>query len=246
MQRCNCILKKIRQYNGEKNKNVEQYKMLKLLLENRRMLCYSNIKKVQAKIVGYDHLIENMHKETQEIIALKNNIHTISLNITKITLSENIKEQYSNLMSVNGVVNCNMLDAKFAELSVVINNILKRFVPFRVYFEIKMQRLMIMITNGDNLVSVQHLSGFERFILDLAIKLSIGDCVDRNRSNLFAIDEGLDVVDEHNWGRMNEILDLVTDRYGILFLITHREGIDKYYTRKITIANGCVEMDENC
>ena len=79
-------------------------------------------------------------------------------------------------------------------------------------------------------------SGYERFILNIIIKRSLNKYCYNNKSNLFAIDEGLDCIDLNNMKKFNLLLDRLKIDYNNILLISHIKNIKDFIDNEIIIS----------
>ena len=100
-----------------------------------------------------------------------------------------------------------------------INLFLKKLTNFTIKIELK-SGLQFIVHKGLTL-DVDQLSGYETFILNIALKSALNKYSFISKSKLFVIDEGLDVVDKDNFKKINILIDLLKRDYRHIVLISH-------------------------
>jgi DNA repair exonuclease SbcCD ATPase subunit len=89
---------------------------------------------------------------------------------------------------------------------------------------------------------VSDLSGYETFILNIALKLSLVKCSSRGRGSVMFIDEGLDCIDSNNRTKLKEFFQMLKKEFNHIFLISHIPDFHQYQDHSIYISR----FGENC
>ncbi len=137
-------------------------------------------------------------------------------------------EEYAELVDPKGGIAQSLIREKLEEMRAFINDLLIEYTRYSVSFSISEKGLDIALSNGSGSLSLQHLSGFELFMFEMAFKLALSLFNPQTRARFFAIDEGLDVIDTENMDKMGPLFERMRSIYGDIILITHRAGIDQY------------------
>lgn len=107
-----------------------------------------------------------------------------------------------------------------------INEFLKGAVEYKVDMAIvprpkgTTNELRVWAVKNDAEKKVHQLSGYEQFMLDLAIKRSFNRFSFMPKSLLFAIDEGLDCIHEDNMVKFYGVLDRMRGEYQNVMVIS--------------------------
>ena len=140
---------------------------------------------------------------------------------------------YMEMFDIKGEAIEGLIRDQIQRMNVHMNKILQEYVSYEVEFDINDKGLEYVITRGNSVLTPSHLSGFEQFVFDIGLKISLNLFGGSYRSTFFAIDEGLDVVDKVNIERMHVLFDYMRTLYNTVFIITHRDGIDQCIDRTI-------------
>ena len=81
----------------------------------------------------------------------------------------------------------------------------------------------------------EHCSGYERFILNTALKISFDKYKQLSSIKLFMIDETIDCVSESNFDQIDVLLDYLNRHYTKVILISHNEDLKKKVNNRIEI-----------
>ena len=84
-------------------------------------------------------------------------------------------------------------------------------------------------------LDVNQLSGYETFILNIALKSALNKYSFISKSTLFIIDEGLDVVDENNFSKLNILCEILRRNYKHILIISHMPKIRELQNYEIKI-----------
>jgi DNA repair exonuclease SbcCD ATPase subunit len=78
-------------------------------------------------------------------------------------------------------------------------------------------------------------SGFELFIIELALKQALSKYTFTSKSNIFAIDEGWDVISKANLKKIPKIFNYLRQQYDNILIISHQKSLHKYTDNAIYV-----------
>jgi DNA repair exonuclease SbcCD ATPase subunit len=93
----------------------------------------------------------------------------------------------------------------------------------------------IVVRKGKLTLGPEHCSGYERFILNTALKISFDKYKQLSSVNLFMIDETIDCVSESNFEQIDVLLEYLSKHYTKVILISHNEDLKKKVNNRIEI-----------
>jgi DNA repair exonuclease SbcCD ATPase subunit len=133
-----------------------------------------------------------------------------------------------------------LLSVKIESINQYVNEFLNGLVDYQayIYFRDKNDtsgKIDITIQKHD--LELEHfmLSGYELFMLNIAIKRALNKYSFNSKSSLICIDEGLDVIDVNNFKKLPDFIKKLRQNYCYIFMITHIEKIQDYQDNSITI-----------
>jgi DNA repair exonuclease SbcCD ATPase subunit/DNA repair exonuclease SbcCD nuclease subunit len=93
----------------------------------------------------------------------------------------------------------------------------------------------VVVKKGDLTLGPEHCSGYERFILNTALKISFDKYKQLSIIKLFMIDETIDCVSESNLDQIDILLEYLQNHYNNVILISHNEDLKKKINNRIEI-----------
>lgn len=93
----------------------------------------------------------------------------------------------------------------------------------------------VVVKKGDLILGPEHCSGYERFILNTALKISFDKYKQLSSIKLFMIDETIDCVSESNLDQIDILLEYLQNHYTNVILISHNEDLKKKINNRIEI-----------
>lgn len=115
----------------------------------------------------------------------------------------------------------NMLHMRLSGLQAEINRILLPYTNYRL--EISSTQFICRNSQTNQALSCSRLSGYEKLVLELALKACFNKYCAHNRSSMFIVDEGFDVMDQSNFDRIDRLCAQLHEEYDTLVLISQRE-----------------------
>ena len=209
---------------------------------------YENIKReldsAEKETIRYESQIEMHKRELNEYMKNRNKYDDIS---SKLTLYNT----YVNTMNYNGLP-YEILKKYLPMIEESINNILHSMVDFSVEFvfydenklkELKEKNVKTNIGSVDlNIVrygkkpyNIQIVSGFEKFIIGLAIRMALMQISLTAKPNFFVIDEGWGSIDSEHINNIGPIMNFIKNQYDHVIIISHLEPLKNEVDYEINI-----------
>lgn len=219
---------KMKEYN-----NLLQYKnyiddknFLLLLKENKQK---SELLEVKSEL---ESSIKNIDIELTKIELLEKhktiNIDKINLLKEELdTLQKNIKivDTYKNLVSDKYLPKF-LLEQTIKQIQKEANEIIFTMCNLTISFEtLDTCKWNILIHKNDMNLGVQQCSGFENFIINIALKIIFDKYKFYSGIKMFFIDEGLDCVSEENYDKLDDLFELLKTYYKTVIIISHNETL---------------------
>lgn len=99
----------------------------------------------------------------------------------------------------------------------------------------------IVIKKDDIILGPEHCSGYERLMLNVALKIAFDKYKQLSSIKLFMIDETIDCVSESNLDQIDVLLDSLKTHYNNVIMISHNEDLKKKIDNRINI-----KLDRKC
>jgi DNA repair exonuclease SbcCD ATPase subunit len=155
--------------------------------------------------------------------------------IAEIKNKLNLLEDYAFVVGNKGVV-ATILEQFLIRINKQLNDFLVKFVEYKVKLTLvrtnKKSELIMGVEkktpNGVIQQTTGMLSGYETFILEVAFKFVLNKNACRGgHSQIFCIDEGLDVIDDANINKLPDLLNFLKQHYSNILLVSHLGGLSK-------------------
>jgi DNA repair exonuclease SbcCD ATPase subunit len=121
------------------------------------------------------------------------------------------------------------------QMQQLMNDFMKGFVNFQIQIEIKDMDLefrihRISVTGAASAeeyrdYNILLLSGFERFITQISLRLAMYQLGMLPRCGMFFVDEGINCFDKENITKVSSLFEQILYRYQAFLLITHLEQV---------------------
>ena len=149
----------------------------------------------------------------------------------------NLYQKYLKIVSINGLPH-SILKEHVPVVEREINTVLQKFTDFTVKIDFDKNTLKIdmMIQKCDEEPYNMGLaSGFEKFIIGLAVRIAIGKITAVCRPDMIVIDEGWGCFDQKNRDNLENIFSYIKKKYCHVLLISPMDDIKKYMDYTITV-----------
>ncbi|HEY9703576.1 MAG TPA: metallophosphoesterase [Allocoleopsis sp.] len=201
------------------------------VLSNKKTKMTMKLGKLNNKLDSYTHSIER--------IKILNN------KISDLQHSEKILKYYKGVVNdkclprlilMNTIkkieYEANILTYKLAGISVILNDTYQENeeIEAESKWEIKLKK------NGMILGSEQ-VSGYEKFIVNMGLKIALDKCKEFPGAKFFVIDEVFDVVSQENFDRVDCLFDSLRRYYNTVLVVSHNEELKKKVNSKIEISS---------
>lgn len=207
--------------------NLTKYKH-ELLTYNTKI---NEIDKLKTKHLHTNQNILHNTNLLAEYIILKkqymqkiNNIKTINAEISLLHKLSEPLSIYKNILHKNGFTN--WITSKIVTyMNTVSNNIISNITPFSINIKYAKSSLQIFKTYQNQSIPISSCSGFEQFIISIAIRLSLKQLHSTKNFTFCTIDEGFALLDKTYMSNMTYLFDYLRNNFNTVFIISHQPSI---------------------
>ena len=225
-----------------KHLNEYYYKFITWMINNDNHHNYlTNKKNIEKQIADLEKEIDKKKTEMfileKEYEQIKNN----KIEFEKINKENNLYKDYLKLMNYNGIPYAILKDY-LPKIESQVNEILRHVVEFSLKLVFmggnegdekkvcKTKKIETTIDinicyNGIKSYNVQLASGFEKFIIGLAIRMALSHISLSSKPNFIIIDEGWSCLDSDNLNNLNNIMEYIKSQYDHVIIISHIEEL---------------------
>ena len=199
--------------------------------------------------------IKNEEKQLNAMLATRNSIESDILEHTVLIATETQKlhnnkdiskkynqvnnqfiamQRYKSIIGRTGIqyyITYNIISV----LQQQINIVLQMISNFNIEFVLQGKSLDINIIYPNKKYQVETCSGFEQFIISLAIRYALSTMTNKSKAKLFVIDEGFGVMDAENINQLHKILLFLSEKYETLFVISHLDTMRSMFDTQLQI-----------
>src|SRR6476620_1383894 len=225
----------------EMEKYFELHEKLKLKQEliNKKIQIGSELTKFQLnlndqlrKINTLEIEIKQKTKELKIVECLTNELNELNKKINVYKLYKGIIKNLPKLI----------LSETLKKIEIQVNKLTYKLTGLYLLFNIneENENYEILIKKENMILGTEHLSGAERFIFNVVIKLVIDKFKYFDKASFFIIDECCDSMSEENIiNKMDDLFDILKKEYSNILIISHNNDLKKMVDHKIEIkSNG--------
>jgi len=111
------------------------------------------------------------------------------------------------------------------EFERVVNIIMDDLVNFQIKMEISDKKWNLYVVYNDRKLNLDLCSGYEKFVVSIAIKCALSHMSQLSKPQFLVIDEGFGALDRDNLQSIGKILNYLRSKYEFVLLITHIDDI---------------------
>jgi DNA repair exonuclease SbcCD ATPase subunit len=226
-----------------RNKGRENYckatEMLKRWEKNEETCRQINFVENSLKIVRA-HLDENLNIQNNLSIYLTN---AESAKKSRALLQDKINENAAEYKWMNVYLKCInhkkglpslLMQNACAVLNSRINHVLQHITDFTVEFKYEEGFIINTVEPGKKIPADMG-SGFQKFILDIIMRIVLTNISPVSNPNLIFIDEGFGCLDKENFLHVAGILQKLKNNFSAMIVITHIPELKAYADKSITV-----------
>lgn len=226
----------------ESNKNIELFnKNKESIIKNEELT--AKINSVKLELCNLETSIKIKNKKLVElngkISVYKTEINTINKKISDAKSNEEeykLYEVYTEAVNRDGIP-FDVITVTVPRVEQEVNNILAQICNFHAKFETDGKNIIPYIVYEDNGKWLMTLtSGYEKFVLSLAIRVALINISNLPRPNFLIIDEGFGVLDSENLSSMQILFSYLKSNFEFVMVISHLEELRDMVDKQIEIS----------
>lgn len=219
---------------------VEAEKNKKIIEENKYYL--NELTNFNFKFNTVEKELSNLIENKIEILTNIKNLEYKLEELNKLNLEINTLNteyvdyvNYSKAMSKNGI-SLSLINDILSTLELEVNTILENISNFKIIFELIDNNIETYITyNNTDKWDVSTISGMEKFISSLAIRIALINISQLPRPNFICIDEGFGVLDKQNINELKQLFEYFKGIFNFYIVISHIEILRDFVDNSIDI-----------
>jgi len=118
-----------------------------------------------------------------------------------------------------------------------INQFLQDSVQYQFHFDCDKGKVGMYVTKKGHDMGIVQISGYEKTMLEIALKRALNKYSFVAKSTLICIDEGMQTVDDDNFIKLGELFTRLKKDYRHILIISHIDKVNNFADNSITIEN---------
>lgn len=229
--------------------NEEKIK-IKENIRREKDIVNSKIKKINNEIIDIKAEIKDIENKMNENIKIDKNCKEINEKITISKKEENLYKLYKDIVKD---LPKKILTDTLKKIEIDVNKKIYSFTGLYILFDRSENTLdsksnwEIVVKKNNITLGTEHLSGYERFIVNTFLKITLDKYKFYDKGEIFIIDECFDAVSEENFHNISSIFDILRKEYKTILIVSHNEELKKMVDHRINIETDylCSRIKEN-
>ena len=158
----------------------------------------------------------------------------------KIKKINDNKLQYNKIIKIIDLYEKNnfigyIIDNYINNSEEIINNVLMSMVDYKVKLIQENDELKIYKMENEIMINIRQLSGNEKFLINIAVKIAFNKISISLKTNFFFIDEAFVSCDVVNISKLHNLFDILNKEFDFCLIISHIESIKNEQYKNINI-----------
>jgi exonuclease SbcC len=202
-------------------------------------IVWKSIKLLEEKLQEADKVLDSTKQETTS------DYQQVSCKYQeKLKLLEAVEENndfyeffdtYSQLIDKKTGIKSTILKSVCASLEKYVNHYLNIITDFQILIEWDKDIQIYTTDNSGSSIPVDLASGFQKFVLDIILRISLSKMFLNNNFLNLIIDEGFGNLDTENLTEFCKVLSKLRYQFRNIFIITHNEEVKSYGTKFLNV-----------
>lgn len=196
------------------------------------------INTIQCKIQEYQEL---EYEYTKKIIEIKQEITQIKQCQSEIIKYKNEKDLIKKIFELlsegnnDGFLEFLLNKQVLNVITKNVNSILNHICNFNIVLSYTKKGVYIHKKLNNKLLPSSALCGFEKFVVNIALKIVFSQINNKIKTDFFIIDEGFSCCDSENLKKLTRLFNYLRSKYKWCFIISHIEQIKNMFDKSIII-----------
>jgi DNA repair exonuclease SbcCD ATPase subunit len=208
-------------------KELETLRSVVLRHQRQIPMMKGNLQATQRSLKLLEEQMSRMELKLEQQVKYREELETVQSELIKLEQELKPLTDYGILMGSRGIAS-RMLFNKISSIQGYINDILNSFTRYTIsiIFDDKKQTMSIIAVDKDSgkALSTTRFSGYEKLMLQIALKRALNKYSYNSKSSLIIIDEALDCIDSMNFDtKLPDIMCLITQDYSTCLAISQRD-----------------------
>jgi|694.fasta_scaffold49812_2 exonuclease SbcC len=234
-------IQELEKINKSLNEQLSEIKMYETAIKNNVDI-ESEITKIKENILKNTNEIKKIQKNKDELIEkicyIKKEIEIYDKHKEEIKLLEvetNAYNNYIKIVNKDGLPYI-LLNNLIPLLQEGTNNILLPLTNFSINIEQENDNITVYKVDKNSKLNIELCSGFEKFIVALAIRISLINLSKLSSCNFMLIDEGFSCMDSNNINNLTSLFNTLKDMFDFVIIISHLDSVKSQCDNNMSIS----------
>jgi DNA repair exonuclease SbcCD ATPase subunit len=220
-------LNKINSY--KKNKKILE---LREEIKSKKKETYDNITKLNKELFFIKFNEEEVYKIEDSIKNIKNELSPLeeiekTYRYFKDIMNDKCFPKMLLLTKIKKIeMECNILCYKLIGMKISLDT----YCDEECKYEITASK-----NNSNSVIGIDQISGFERFVVNVGLKMALDKYRSGSSGKIFFIDEAFDCVSSENIDKVDELFSYLKEYYSTILVISHNDNLKKKVDKQIII-----------
>lgn len=211
----------------------ENISLKKKLVFLRKELCLKKVSLIDSiKTITYKNIKSQLQKEQNEKSLIVLNEKNIQ--IKKLQDKEYLYKIYKGIISDKALPKMILHDT-ILKVEVEANHLIYKLAGLFVVLSSDDSKWVITIKKNGMILGTEQISGYEKFIVNIGLKMALDKYKFFSGVKFFCIDEALDCISSDNLHKVDDIFSELVKQYKTLVIISHNEDLKNKVDTRINI-----------
>lgn len=203
---------------------------------------FKHLKNINSELSNTTDELNKIDKELNKLIRLQSDnkgnmgkYYDLNKKIDELEKEWNINNKLKKFLDKDGLMNFMLNKSILPTIQNAVNSILGFLTNFEISMNFDGTGTHVYKQVGDLQLNCSALSGFEKFIVNMAFRLAFNKLNGRIKTDFLIIDEGFSCCDEDNISKLKSLFEFIRKEYKWCLVITHLEDVKTNFDSIINI-----------
>jgi DNA repair exonuclease SbcCD ATPase subunit len=212
------------------------------ILKKKKELLYEK-SALQKQLAELNADLGKLKYKIQQSKSLEERLSKIKVDVSNLSETENIYKIYKGLMSDKNLPKMILYDT-IKKVEMDANKLIYKLAGLYVILasgdtvgegDGEGGKWEIIIKKSDIILGIEQISGYERFIVNIGLKIALDKHKFYSGSKIFFIDEMFDCISEENFDKVDDLFLFLRNYYKNIVVISHNEKLKGKLNNRINI-----------
>jgi len=179
---------------------------------------------LEARVEEFQEVDQIYQTDKLTLFWLEKQLVEAQVNATELIRLENrinCLKIYAEAISEKGILK-QVVEDKLELMSDLINNIIQSMDPeIKIEIDYNEQGFQLLLIKHEHRFNYKILGGFEKFLVNLALKIALSTVSNVSKPNFVCIDEGWGTADFNHRNNLDLFLENLSQRYEMILIVSH-------------------------